>query len=51
MVVDGSEEIVCEPPHLRVAAFTQRGGRVVYICRSAFLGVVRQGTAEFVIIH
>jgi hypothetical protein len=49
--VDGTYDSVCEPRHPQIAAFTQRGGRAVFICRSAFLEVVRQGTAEFVIIH
>jgi hypothetical protein len=42
---------VCQPRQARVASFTARGGRAVYVCRSAFLDVVRQGTAAFVIIH
>jgi hypothetical protein len=49
--VDGTYDTVCEPRQPRIAAFTQRGGRAVYVCRSGFLDVVRQGTAEFVIIH
>jgi hypothetical protein len=49
--VDGTYDSLCQPRQPPVAAFTQRGGRAVYVCRSAFLEVVRQGTAELVIIH
>jgi hypothetical protein len=49
--VDGTYDGVCQPRQPRIAAFTARGGRAVYVCRSAFLEVVRQGTAQFVIIH
>jgi hypothetical protein len=49
--VDGTYDTVCEPRQPRIAAFTERSGRAVYVCRSGFLEVVRQGTAEFVIIH
>jgi hypothetical protein len=49
--MDGTYDTVCEPRQPRIAAFTERRGRAVYVCRAAFLDVVRQGTAEFVIIH
>lgn len=49
--VDGTYDSVCQPRQPRVAALTEWGSRVVHVCRSAFLEVVRQGTAEFTVIH